>query len=656
MAINDAIRLANFASNVGTGVTLAGNDMWVAGIITATSFAGDGSNITNAGSSLSAASGSQRVVVTSLTSGTMTSAGTDADLTFNSTTNTLSAGIVSATTLSGSISGTAATFTGNITGTAATFTGNVSIAGTLTYEDVTNIDSVGVITAKSGIRVGSGESISPVSGTFTYYGDGSNLTGVEAGFANFVASGAIPNGATVVINDDGTVGIITQTTSSTPTAGTPVVFESGTTAEASVVYDPDTGKVVISYCDDSNGGYGTAVVGTISGDTISFGTPVVFESANIGGSGVNAVYDSTNDKVVIAYRDGGNSSYGTAIVGTVSGTSISFGSAAVFVSDTFEKGSATFDSTNGKAVIVWRDGSNPNYGKSVVGTVSGTSISFGTVATFVSAYTGPTATTFDSTNGKVVIVYSDAGDSGKGKAVVGTVSGTSISFGTVAEFESGSAEDLAATFDSTNGKVVLVYKDDNNSAYGTAIVATVSGTDISFGTPVVYNSGNSSSNSIAYDSVNERVVISYQDQGNSSYGTVIVGTVSGTSISFGSEVVFESATTNHIGSAYDSTNEKVVIAYQDAGNSNYGTSVVFSAMPKTTNLTTENYIGIAGEAIANGATGKINIDGGVNSGQSGLTTAKTYYVAPTGILTTTAATPSVVTGTSISDTKIIVWL
>ena len=53
---------------------------------------------------------------------------------------------------------------------------------------------------------------------------------------------------------------------------------------------------------------------------------------------------------------------------------------------------------------------------------------------------------------------------------------------------------------------------------------------------------------------------------------------------------------------------------------------------------------------------QINIDGGVNSGQSGLTTAKTYYVAPTGILTTTAATPSVVTGTSISDTKIIVWL
>jgi len=51
---------------------------------------------------------------------------------------------------------TATTFSGNITGVAATFSGNVSIAGTLTYEDVTNVDSVGVITARSGIVVNAG--------------------------------------------------------------------------------------------------------------------------------------------------------------------------------------------------------------------------------------------------------------------------------------------------------------------------------------------------------------------------------------------------------------------------------------------------------------------------------------------------------------------
>jgi hypothetical protein len=77
---------------------------------------------------------------------------------------------------------TATQFSGNITGVAATFTGNVSVGGTLTYEDVTNIDSVGIITAQQGIRVGAGQSIGSTTATenVVYYGDGSKLTGVES--------------------------------------------------------------------------------------------------------------------------------------------------------------------------------------------------------------------------------------------------------------------------------------------------------------------------------------------------------------------------------------------------------------------------------------------------------------------------------------------
>ena len=86
--------------------------------------------------------------------------------------NINSTGIITATgfvgpvtgNITGNTSGTAGGLSGtpdisvqNITGAAATFTGNVSIAGTLTYEDVTNVDSVGIITAQSGIKA-SGES------------------------------------------------------------------------------------------------------------------------------------------------------------------------------------------------------------------------------------------------------------------------------------------------------------------------------------------------------------------------------------------------------------------------------------------------------------------------------------------------------------------
>ena len=47
--------------------------------------------------------------------------------------------------------------TGNIIATKAEYSGNVSIAGTLTYEDVTNVDSVGLITARSGLTVSGGD-------------------------------------------------------------------------------------------------------------------------------------------------------------------------------------------------------------------------------------------------------------------------------------------------------------------------------------------------------------------------------------------------------------------------------------------------------------------------------------------------------------------
>jgi len=56
---------------------------------------------------------------------------------------------------------------GSVVATTGTFSGNVSIAGTLTYEDVTNIDSVGLITARSGIRVNSGGVVLVGSATST---------------------------------------------------------------------------------------------------------------------------------------------------------------------------------------------------------------------------------------------------------------------------------------------------------------------------------------------------------------------------------------------------------------------------------------------------------------------------------------------------------
>ena len=80
--------------------------------------------------------------------------------------------------------------TGVVVTGVATFNNQVSIAGTLSYEDVTNIDSTGIITAKSGVVVSGGDL--KVGSAFTvgqagvvtatqFVGDGSELTGVISG-------------------------------------------------------------------------------------------------------------------------------------------------------------------------------------------------------------------------------------------------------------------------------------------------------------------------------------------------------------------------------------------------------------------------------------------------------------------------------------------
>ena len=83
-------------------------------------------------------------------------------------------GVCTATDFSGQ-SGGAADFPNGLTGTTATFSGNLGVGGVLTYEDVTNVDSLGVGTFRDGLRV---------VGTCTataFVGDGSALTGISVG-------------------------------------------------------------------------------------------------------------------------------------------------------------------------------------------------------------------------------------------------------------------------------------------------------------------------------------------------------------------------------------------------------------------------------------------------------------------------------------------
>ena len=583
-------------------------------------------------------------------------------------------GVSTATTFDGNLTGNVTgnvvgnvtgDVTGNITGTTGSFSGNVSVGGTLTYNDVTNVDSIGVVTARGGIKVGAGQSISAVSGIITYYGDGSQLQGVESGVSNFTASGTLSNGQTVLINTDGTVSAVRQTVVADST-GTDQVWEADQVDYISSV-SIGGGKIVIAYKDSNDSNKGKAVVGTVNNNkTISFGSPAVFQNAAFFQLGM--CYDASADRVVLAYRNNSTSTlYG--IVGQVSGTSISFGS-AVQVFGSFGGGGPivlVHDSSVNRNVVFFR--STGNTGTSVVLSVSGTTLNVHNSQTFQSGQVAYIAACYDSNAERVVVGYGGYSQGNTFRVKVGNVSATSVSYGNHIEIAGGDwVFHKAMGFDSSVNKVIAYWADYNHGGnatnWGRAAVGTVNSSNntISFGSEYSFADYNiNQTMSHTFDSDNNKNYLMFRNLGDGNDGALIPCTISGNTISFGSTITF---TGDEImmgesgdGAVFDPTSKQIVLTYapySSGSNNLHGTSRVFAPGYTTNYLTAENYIGIAAEAISNGATGKVTIFGGTNSGQTGLTTAQTYYVQNDGSLSTTADNPSVVAGTSISSTKIIV--
>ena len=216
--------------------------------------------------------------------------------------NIHSSGIITASSFVGPLtasSGSSGTFD------SLTITGNVSIGGTLQYEDVTNVESVGIITAKSGIRIGVGGTIGPSTGAgiVTYFGDGSNLTGISAGLTtdaqgntvgganagdSFSGTSALKNtlfgydaGTAITSADENTAfGHSALKTASTSGSQTAVGFEALKLSTSS--YNTAVGKNAL-ISENGSDGYNTAVGGSA-------------------GYGVNSGHDNT----MVGYTAGNN--------------------------------------------------------------------------------------------------------------------------------------------------------------------------------------------------------------------------------------------------------------------------------------------------------------------------------------------------------------
>jgi hypothetical protein len=417
--------------------------------------------------------------------------------------------------------------------------------------------------------------------------------------------------------------------------GSEHVFNSDVTTYPSASALSST-KFVLAYI-DGDVLTGSAIIGDVSGDTITYGPEYVFNSYWTREVSVTALSSS---KFVVAYSAGDE---GRAYACDVSGNTITYASYNKFNSwDTRDVSAYALSSS--KFVVAYRDNGNSGYGTAIIGDVSTIPITFGSEYVFNSASTHSiSASALSST--KIVVAYTDSGNSFYGTAIIGDVSGNTITFGSEHVFNSASTGWISVSAHSAT-KFMVAYMDGDNSNYGTAIIGDVSGNSITFGSEHVFNSASTGWISASALS-SSRFVVAYRDTSNSDYGTAIIGDVSGNTITFGSEHVFNSYDTWDV-SAYALSSSKFVFAYTDEGPSYYGSAIIGNVQegaPEGSQI-----VGIAKESKTDGQTVSVIIDG-VSGVHSGLVQGEIYYLEEEGYLTLVETDYKI--GLAISSTELL---
>lgn len=486
--------------------------------------------------------------------------------------------------------------------------------------------------------------------------DGTSWTSKPTNTVTLTANGSIAAGAPVIQNADGTVSAVTGTLGSAQLGD---IVTNGNTANAgayAAAYDPNLDRIVWATRNSSN-----QVTLNLSR---AVGNGITFEGINLApigasaGTPVSIVYNPDVQRFVIFYTNG--SGFACARVFTIAGSSVQLlGAEVVFNSVTTWDAKGIYDPVSKKIIVLLGHNTGVNSrARAFVGTMTSTSISFGTAVDAAVAFQGSASDlgiTYDTVNSKVVIAYGNV--SGVGVMMVGTVSGTSISFGSASStFGTNSwayVGRFSLAFDENAGKVVAVYQDGDISDTGYSVVGTVSGTSISIGTPVLISGSATSTlfTSAVYDPTQKKIVACNNIYNNS----YCIGTVSGTSISWTAyTTISTNTTTSYVAATYANNNQTPVLFFYSAALSKYTGTVLQPYTVSTTNLTNSNFLGFSTAAYTNGQSAVISISGSVNTNQTGLKSGQTYYVQPDGTLNIYPYWINVYAGRAVSATNLLV--
>jgi len=476
---------------------------------------------------------------------------------------------------------------------------------------------------------------------------------------SLTASGAIGQGHAVYVNSDGTVSSVNNKAITGHFAmstdhsncynignDTNILNVSNnpfTKSYGSSVYDSTNKKIVIAYGDNSNSSYGTAVVATVSGTTISYGTPVVYNSGDSTVMPDGAVYDSNSNRIVITYANTSPANV-MYVVGQVNGTSISFGTA-----DSINSGSDAASSFNpklNKVVTCFRDGNSHIKGSVLTVDPSDNSITVGAIQTVYGNTAAQLSHCYNSQDDRHVLVWRNTAASNVGtsfsfnlEAAVPTSFSNTSSY---LNFEAGASGGFRLTYDEANNRIVVVYYDAGNSDYLTATAGRIQNGSIIWtedGGNVVVYSGVSESIATAYDPQAKAIIIAYRDGGDSNRGKIAFAHKDFASQNFAYDylgtVKYNNGSVSYNHMAFDKDQGTAVLTYT-APTTSYATSVCFQL--DSTPLTKENFIGFATSSVSNGDTVVIDTRGGVSDVHSDLAVGQRHYVQRSGTISIDATT------------------
>lgn len=479
--------------------------------------------------------------------------------------------------------------------------------------------------------------------------------GAGAKEATAIASGTLSNGQTVALLSNGQVEAVSETTAAA-SLGTEAQFSPDVAGNYDVTgfYYADQNAVVFLYQNTNN--YLTAVAGTISGSTITFGTEVVGSSVNA--AFINGAYSTTDNKAVVVYQDTSVTGSWLARQLTVSGTTVTWetGSGVVVSNHGSYAMGIEYDPSSDRFLTVWPVNNSPGTLYHNIGQISGSSTSwtgiyynFGGTTLYGYLYNAPPALSYDPVHDCMVIALSQNSGAQAMQAFAVTVpsSGGATVFWSLQVITNGSGAtnytgyNAYMAYDSENKQHNLTWWDATN---GNADLTTIKITGSNAATvattvnmSTLLNLNTQSSNGIAYHPVIKKVAVLWTD-GSNFLKVVSVDTSNATSSNWTAGTVLDVENTNQYFRVrpivYDSSSQNMAIGWREYPGGD-GKGVVYTMDGTTTNVA--NFIGITSQAITSGNTGNITLKGGIASnGLSGLTPNSVYYVADDGTISTTS--------------------